>query len=415
MMSKWIKVFGLCGVMIAGIFSATLPLAMAQSPLSESCGEAVRLAMQAADNACVGTGRNQVCYGNVSGAVTMRDTSLASTWLNVGDSAGLTSISALTLSPMDEVTDQWGVAVMQVQANLPDTLPGQNVTMLLFGDVTLEDAVTDQARVGGQTLTSINIRFSPDRNAALMGIVPTGMTVIITGKTVNAAGETWLRVKYEDYRTRTGWVPSDLIQVDLAALPEVAPDSLVYNTMQAFYFKTGMGVTQCNEFPTDGVIIQTPKGAGLVNMTINGVGVTLGSTAFLTLDASETGSKLGITLLEGRGLIESMGDQRVLIPGSQTTVALDAQGSPVSPPSEAQSYTPESFEAYREQFLRLGVELPAPAGQFDDDWDDAEYGDFGDPYVVEVNPDGAVWRDNKRCDNPPPNGRMPTDGTVVVM
>jgi hypothetical protein len=45
---------------------------------------------------------------------------------------------------MDETSSTWGVVMMRLQANLPDTLPGQNVTFLLFGDVELTSAVTEE-------------------------------------------------------------------------------------------------------------------------------------------------------------------------------------------------------------------------------------------------------------------------------
>ena len=41
---------------------------------------------------------------------------------------------------MNASTGAWGVALMRIQANLPDTLPGQNVTMLIFGDVQIQNA-----------------------------------------------------------------------------------------------------------------------------------------------------------------------------------------------------------------------------------------------------------------------------------
>jgi hypothetical protein len=52
-------------------------------------------------------------------------------------------MQSLVLSNMDETVSGWGIALMRLQADLPDTLPGQNVTVLLFGDVEIEDAGGD--------------------------------------------------------------------------------------------------------------------------------------------------------------------------------------------------------------------------------------------------------------------------------
>lgn len=329
----------------------------AQAP---TCGETVRLALQTADSACQSIGRNQACYGNSQGEVVSRpDTSAA--WESVGDTVNLTDIQGFSLSPLDDVTGDWGVAIMQAQASLPDTAPGQNITMVVFGDVVVEDAVTDQARVDGQTTATANVRLSPEVGGVVLGTLPNGSEVIVTGQAQNSAGEIWLRIQYDEYRTRTGWVLSDLIRVDRAALPTVATDSLVYSPMQAFYLKPGIGAPQCAEVPTDGVIIQTPNGAGMVNLNVNGVDIALGSTAFLSLSDTETGQMLGVTLLEGNSVVRSFNDDRILIPGSHTSVMLDADGTPTTPPSEATAYDPTELEAYAEHLARMGVELPEPA------------------------------------------------------
>ncbi|MCU0463468.1 MAG: SH3 domain-containing protein [Anaerolineae bacterium] len=352
--------FGLLAVVWAGL---TVGIGLtAQPPVSETCGEMVRLALQTAGDACQATGRNQVCYGHVSGALIPRSEAQSVAWEQVGDTASLTAIEGFTLSPLDETTDQWGVAVMQVQASLPDTLPGQNVTMVLFGDVTIEDAVDDQARIDGQTLAAANVRLSPSTTGVVVGSIPADSPVIITGQTLNRAGETWLRIKYEDYRTRTGWVLADLVQVDLAALPSVEADSLVYNPMQAFYLRTGLGAPQCGEVPTDGVMVQTPEGAGLINLNVNGASISLGSTAFLTNQTTSDGTgALAVTLLEGQGIVESQGVTRVLVPGSQTTITLDETNQASSIPSRPAAYDPAEFSAYQAHLTERGVELPPPA------------------------------------------------------
>jgi hypothetical protein len=57
----------------------------------------------------------------------------------VGDITDLVSIKNYSRSPCN-AHNTWGIALMKVQANIPDTIPGQNVTLLAFGDVLLEDA-----------------------------------------------------------------------------------------------------------------------------------------------------------------------------------------------------------------------------------------------------------------------------------
>jgi hypothetical protein len=105
-----------------------------------SCPEIVSKALSAADAACKKTGRNQACYGNIKlSAEPLADTA-SFNFTKPGDMADISGMKSLTLSPLDATADTWGVALMKVQANLPDTLPGQNVSFILFGDVQIDNA-----------------------------------------------------------------------------------------------------------------------------------------------------------------------------------------------------------------------------------------------------------------------------------
>lgn len=107
--------------------------------VATTCPALVQQALDAVDTACQNTGRNQVCYGNISLTAQAREGASSFTFDSPGDLANLGSIQSLRLSSMDIATQAWGVALMRVQANLPDTVPGQNLTFLLFGDVQLEN------------------------------------------------------------------------------------------------------------------------------------------------------------------------------------------------------------------------------------------------------------------------------------
>jgi hypothetical protein len=311
-------------------FTLLTAVAVAQAPANDVCTTIVKSALQAANSACASTGRNQVCYGNVLGEATPADGVSELHFNSVGDIAPVTQIKALHHSPLNEAANQWGVALMQLQANLPDTLPGQNVTFLMFGDVSIENAVEESAHISATAPNSINVRDHASMNAAVLGTVPQGELVDITGKHVNKAGEVWLRITFDSHRTRTGWVYGPLFSVSFDQIPDVAPGSLVMNPMQSFYFRSGIGRTTCAEAPDSGVIVQTPEGAGLVNFRINGVDVTLGSTALL----SGSGGGFSVALLEGTGYVESDGVMRQLVPGSETSVH-------VAPPSGNAEPAPE--------------------------------------------------------------------------
>lgn len=344
-------------------FTLLTAVAVAQAPANDVCTTIVRSALQAANAACAGTGRNQVCYGNVLGEAVPADGVSDLHFDSVGDIAPVTQIKALQLSPLNEAANQWGVALMQLQANLPDTLPGQNVTFLLFGDVSIENAVEESAHIPTTAQTSVNVRDHASMNALVLGTVPEGELVDITGKHVNKEGEVWLRITFDSHRTRTGWVYAPLFNVAVDQIPDVAPGSLVMNPMQAFYFRSGIGRTTCAEAPDSGVIVQTPEGAGLVNFRINGVDVTLGSTALL----SGNGSDFSVALLEGTGFVESNGIMRQLVPGSETSVQMDAPSAdaPGAPniPSMPEPIAKEQFTVVQDvlSIAPREVRVPEPA------------------------------------------------------
>ncbi|GEM_PF-1098010 len=115
-------------------------LCVGSTTAQDICPAVVKDALNALDTECSLTGRNQACYGNISlKAIPRRDVTQFK-FDTVGDIANLDDINALKLDPLDAKIGQWGLVMMRVQADIPDTLPGQNITFILFGDVTIQNA-----------------------------------------------------------------------------------------------------------------------------------------------------------------------------------------------------------------------------------------------------------------------------------
>lgn len=104
----------------------------------DACPTIVADALIATDSVCSGIGRNEACYGNIQITAELADDELV--FEKQGDVVNLIEIERLTLSPYVEESTEWGVALLHVQANIPDTVPGQGVTFLLFGDVDITNA-----------------------------------------------------------------------------------------------------------------------------------------------------------------------------------------------------------------------------------------------------------------------------------
>lgn len=232
----------------------SISVAMAQ----DVCPGIVADALTATNNVCSGIGRNEACYGNVRIISELADSSLV--FEKQGDIVELAQVERLTLAPYNAATSAWGVALMNVQANIPNTMPGQGVTFLLFGDVDITNAG---------------------------------------------------------------------------------------DSMEAFYFSSGVGTAGCNEAES-GIIINTPKGVGTVSLIANDVTIELGSTALLTAQPDDV---MTIALTEGNAKItafdvtqEFEGGFQVEIPINEDLEAVGAPSEPEPIPEETTDTSPDINE-----------------------------------------------------------------------
>ncbi len=102
-----------------------------------ACQELIDRALQASGDSCEGLGANQVCYGNNTLTAELSQGQQES-FSDRGDKIEVSDLLRLAASPMSVDKNEWGVAVFKVIANLPRSLPGQTVSMVVFGNTTLE-------------------------------------------------------------------------------------------------------------------------------------------------------------------------------------------------------------------------------------------------------------------------------------
>jgi hypothetical protein len=294
------------------------------------CPTIVREALDFTDDLCSAVERNQACYGNLAIEAVPQADAADFTFEAPGDIVNAADIQTLNLSAMTS-PNEWGVALLSLQANLPDTLPGQNVTILLFGEVILENAGAPLPPTltitGGQT---INIRSGPGTENRVLAKFNSGDIATADGRT--EAGD-WVRIQLAD--GSTGWVSTDLVQIegDVTTLNVVEAASeaggITYGPLQAFYFTSGVGSADCAEAPQDGILIQTPEGAGKVDLLINEVRVELGSTAYLQAQPS---GNFSLDLLEGSSTVTANDKTVTVLPGTRAIVPLDADGKAAGEP-----------------------------------------------------------------------------------
>ncbi|MBK8034241.1 MAG: LysM peptidoglycan-binding domain-containing protein [Anaerolineae bacterium] len=141
------------------LFLVAAPADSAPVDQGLTCDDLVTLATTTVGLACDGIGRNQACYGNTLVNVEFNENADFA-FSRSGDVVDLGQLRRISTTPYDPATGSWGVAVVKAQVNLPDTLPGENVTFLLFGDTTLDalsptlNAVRLRTNVAGTTCDS---------------------------------------------------------------------------------------------------------------------------------------------------------------------------------------------------------------------------------------------------------------------
>ncbi len=103
-----------------------------------TCGELVARALEKTSTNCNSLIPNTVCYGN--GLIfAQAQTGVSLTFASDGDIAPIDAFSGITHSPLDEGLQIWGVSLMSLQANIPETSPGQVVQIIVFGNVEVSD------------------------------------------------------------------------------------------------------------------------------------------------------------------------------------------------------------------------------------------------------------------------------------
>src|SRR5262249_22525693 len=113
---------------VLGQFASSLILLLLSVSLvvaqGTDCPTYVNQALDAVGKSCGELGRNQVCYGNTSIDSQFTDTSVH--FSLPGDHASVLNLQKLVTAPLNPDNNTWGIAVLSLQANLPDNLPGQN-------------------------------------------------------------------------------------------------------------------------------------------------------------------------------------------------------------------------------------------------------------------------------------------------
>jgi hypothetical protein len=128
---------GCAAVFGLALYIAFMPNPEEASPQSDiTCQELIDRAMQASGDYCDQVGSNQVCYGNNTLSAELNS---GGTFGQEGDVVSVADLRRLAASPLNLASEEWGIAVFKVLANLPRSLPGETITMVVFGNTALDN------------------------------------------------------------------------------------------------------------------------------------------------------------------------------------------------------------------------------------------------------------------------------------
>lgn len=263
------------------------PTTFAQADGDATCERIVRQALQQVGSACTELGNNEACYGHASVEIIPRDGIEMPTFSNSGDIVPLTDLAGIFTRPYDPNTETWGVALMSVQADLPEAA-GDTMRFVLFGNTTVQDVGSTldvppsvMCDATNNTPNNINVRLAPNTESTIIDLNLAGETLTAIGRTDNG----WLQVRLAD--GRLGYVFDDFYDVSCPADPlplvdpALPPAGTAPQPMQVIQLTSG-GPSPCSEAP-NGLLVQAPEGQ-VANVVVNGIEMRFASSGFITVD-----------------------------------------------------------------------------------------------------------------------------------
>lgn len=320
----------------------------------ETCPAPQQSAIASASASCAELMPGQVCYGAPSVTARGAETADVFTALAPGGLAELSALDGFAVS-MGEDDANWGIAIAQFAAYIPDAWVSHPATLWLFGDAVVidegESDITREVRVAARE--GANVRQRPATNAPIRSARFVDDVLKATGR---LADNSWVRVL-----TRaglTGWVFAPALNNVPAALPVVEPDQAFTGNaagpLQAFstYIRAD---APCPDAPASGLLLQTPEDVTLA-FQVNGLRLLVNGTAFIQ---AEPGLAMRVAALEGMTTLHWETVINAAIPGYELRVPLselsDAETlTPAGPPSTMQVY------AYDAMTRLPTLELPRP-------------------------------------------------------
>ncbi|MBA3869523.1 MAG: hypothetical protein H0X30_10240 [Anaerolineae bacterium] len=257
---------------------------------SVDCAAITQKAIESTRKVCTTLKQNQACYGNAKVEIKPR-ANVRLAFAKAGDVAPLASLETITTSPFDADSKTWGLALLNIRADLLDG----NLTALVFGQASIGNGSEASNDFVALEITVTEpkgaiLRAEPKADAAVVRNVYSGSREQAIGRVEDGS---WIRIA-------DGWLSKDVIRStsDLSILQVLESNSTisdVYAPMQTFTLHTDLEDSPCAGAPDSGLILQTPSDVS-TNLVVNGAALNITGTLLLQTTAD---SKTVLSVLEG--------------------------------------------------------------------------------------------------------------------
>jgi hypothetical protein len=180
------------------LLSGVIPLggaASAATPSTISCRELIDQVLKISDDHCQHIDRDQVCYGHTTMKASLRTGALGR-FEQTGDVLAINTVAHLSAAPLDLNTRDWGVGIFKIQANLPYTMPGELVTMVVVGDTSVENpSGSMEVFTFSSGISGIDCETVPVNGLVVRMPDGTGLRFRVNGSELALSGDAFLQAE----------------------------------------------------------------------------------------------------------------------------------------------------------------------------------------------------------------------------
>jgi hypothetical protein len=304
-----------------------------------SCGQTVENALWSIRQHCADLARNSLCYSHPQVDLTFADDATMDDFSLPPQRASLVSLSSIRSSALDLERAHWGLAVLNLGANIPQTYLGPGIIVMLAGDAIAINEI-DPADVMNIDEPLSTAALAKTTRYKKPGIIPEPVGTVAAEEIllVDAFDDMgdWLRVVTDG---SVSWVEGeDVARLNaMETLPMIGIGATF--PFQALSISTGIEYPKCDQAEPM-VAIQTPEDMP-VNLTVNGVDIHISAMVTfqqvhrnalsLTVHRGEVTTIFGQTVKQGETVLGILGktakrDFEVLdwsgaLPASETELA----------------------------------------------------------------------------------------------